>query len=193
MKRPSRKDHARREAAHALVAWLGRIPLEICEIRTRPLTPDETRFVSLGFTRVTADEKGRIDSLLLSPAEPTEDERRQLNRHLLFAVAGFIAEQTAGITSQETTGSDRRNAMLFAGRLSGGRIVDRATGRMDIPEERKAEFFHALTDAENQVRKLLAEHESAWDGLAGRLMFDGSLTGEQIDQFLTGLLGTRQA
>jgi hypothetical protein len=158
------------------------------------VTVDQKRFVSLGFTRVTDEEDGKITDLLVSQKEPTEEERGYLGRHLLFAVAGFVAEQSAGTTSQETTGSDRRNAMLAAGRLSGGRIVgDRVTGKMDIPDERKARFFQALSEAEEQVKKLLAEHASAWDGLASRLLFDSSLTGEQVDQVLTGLLGKREA
>jgi len=142
---------------------------------------------------VRDEEDRKINDLLLSQKEPTEEERRYLDRHLLFAVAGFVAERSAGTTSQESTGSDRRNAMLAAGRLSGGRIVDRVTAKMDIPDERKAGFFQVLAEAEEQVKQLLAEHAGAWDGLASRLLFDGSLTGEQIDQFLTGLLGKREA
>jgi ATP-dependent Zn protease len=193
MKRPSRRDNARHEAAHALVAWLSGIPLEVCAIRTQPVTADQKRFVSLGYTRITDEEDGRINSLLLSQQEASEEERRYLSRHLLFAVAGFVAEQTAGTTSQESTGSDRRNAMLLAGRLGGGRIVgDRYTGKMDIPDERKPQFFQILSEAEDQVKKLLTDHAAAWDGLSSRLLFDSSLTGEQIDQFLTGVLGKRE-
>jgi len=193
MKRPGRKDNAKHEAAHALIGWLSGIPLEVCEIRTRPVTADLKRFVSLGFTRVTDEEYARINALLLSQHEPTADERGYLGRHLLFAVAGFVAEQNTGATSQETTGTDRRNAMLTAGRLSGGRMVgDRATGKMDIPEERKREVFRILSDAEEQVQKLLADNAGTWEQLTSRLMFDGSLTGEQIDQFLTSLLGKRE-
>lgn len=194
MKRPGRKDNAKHEAAHALVAWLSGIPLEVCEIRTRPVTADLKRFVSLGFTRVTEEEYGKISALLMAQTEPTEEERRYLSRHLLFAVAGFVAEQSTGATSQETTGTDRRNAMLAAGRLSGGRLVgDRATGKMEIPDERKPGVFRVLSEAEEEVQKLLAAHTSVWEQLTSRLMFDGSMTGEQIDQFLTGLLGKREA
>jgi len=71
-------------------------------------------------------------------------------------------------------------------------VGDRATGKMDIPEERKREVFRILSDAEEQVQKLLADNVSAWEQLTSRLMFDGSLTGEQIDQFLTSLLGKRE-
>lgn len=194
MKRPGRKDNAKHEAAHALVAWLSGIPLEVCEIRTRPVTADLKRFVSLGFTRVTDEEDRRINDLVLSQSDPTEEERGYLGRHLLFVVAGFVAEQNTGATSQETTGTDRRNAMLIAGRLSGGHIVgDRATGKMTIPDEQKPGVFRVLSEAEEQVQKLLAGHASAWEQLTSRLMFDGSLSGEQIDQFLTSLLGKREA
>jgi hypothetical protein len=192
MKRPSRTDLARHEAAHAIVAWLDGIPLEVCAIRTRPVTTDQKRFVSLGFTRVTDAEDGISSDILFSQEELTDETRRYLVRHLRFAVAGAVAEQSAGTTSQESTGDDRRNAMLVAGRLSGGRIVgDRVTGKMEIPDGRKPEFFKIISEAEEQVKKLLSDHAGAWDGLARRLLFDGSLTGEQVDQFLTGVLGKR--
>lgn len=193
MKRPGRRDNARHEAAHALVAWLGGIPLEVCEIRTHPVTADQKRFVSLGFTRVTDAETRKIDGILYAQDELTEEERLDLRRHLLFSVAGVVAEQVTGTTSQETTGNDRHNAMLAAGRLSGGRMVgDRVTGRMDVPSERKPAFFQVLSDAETEVKKLLDEYTGAWDELTGRILFDGAMTGEQIDRFLTGCLGRRR-
>ena len=132
MKRPSRTDTAKHEAAHALVGWLCGIPLSVCAIRTRPVTADQKRFVSLGFTRVTDEEDGKINDLLHSQSVPTEEERRYLGRHVLFAVAGFVAEQMSGTTSQESTGSDRRHALLVAGPLErwtdGGRSRHRQDG-----------------------------------------------------------------
>jgi hypothetical protein len=157
------------------------------------VTADQKRFVSLGFTRVTEAETRKIDGILHSQDELTQEARGDLMRHLLFSVAGVVAEQVTGTTSQESTGSDRHSAMLAAGRLSGGRMAgDRVTGKMEVPAERKPALFQVLSDAETEVKKLLDEHAGAWDELTGRVLFDGAMTGEQIDQFLTGRLGKRR-
>ena len=186
MNRPSPRDSARHEAAHALVAWLSDIPLKSCEIRTRPVTMEEKRFVILGFTTLADEETAKLDTLLRAPSDLTEEERGFLARHILFAVAGFVAEQHSGTTSQETTGADRRSAMLMAGRLAGGRVTGEGiTARADVPADRRSFAIAALSGAEEQVQKLLAEHESAWDGLASLLINHGSLTGDQVGQFLT--------
>lgn len=191
MKRPSPRDNARHEAAHALVAWLCGIPLTSCEIRSRPVTAEEKRFVTLGFTRVTEEEERKVNDLLRSRAELTGEEHAYLTRHLLFAVAGFVSEQQAGTTSQETTGADRRSALLTAGRLSGGYIVgDGLAARVQVPEGQAPGAFRVLSDAEEQVRKLLSEHEQAWDGLASLLLHHGSLTGEQVAQYLSSRRGS---
>ena len=72
-------------------------------------------------------------------------------------------------------------------------VGDRVTGKMEIPDERKPEYFRVLSETEEEVKKLLADHGSAWDALTSRLLFDSSLTGEQVDQLLAGLLGKREA
>ena len=186
MNRPSPRDSARHEAAHALVAWLNDIPLKSCEIRTRPVTTEEKRFVILGFTTLADDENGKLDTLLRAARDLTDEERGFMTRHILFAVAGFVAEQHSGTTSQETTGADRRRAMLMAGRLAGGRITGEGiTARADVPADRRTLAITALSSAEEQVQKLLADHESAWDGLASLLIHHGSLTGDQVGHFLT--------
>ena len=193
MKRPNPRESARHEAAHALIAFLSGIPLQSCEIRSRPVAADERRFVTLGFSRLTGDEDEKLKALLQSPGELTEDQRAYLTRHLHFAVAGFVAEQHAGTSSQETTGADRRSALLTVGRLCGGRIVgDGITARVHLPDGRQPETVRVLGAAEEHVRTLLADHEAAWDGLASLLMNHGSLTGEQVVQFLTTQLGRRQ-
>ena len=185
MNRPSPRDSARHEAAHALVAWLSGIPLKSCEIRSRAVTKEEKRFVTLGFTRMTDAENAKHDDLLRSPDDLTAAEYEHLNRHLLFEVAGFVAEQHAGTTSQETTGADRRGALLTAGRLCGGRLVGEGiTARVNVPAERRSTAFTVLSDAEEKVKQMLAENEPAWDGLASLLMNHGALTGEQVAQFL---------
>ena len=185
MKRPSPRDSARHEAAHALVAWLSGIALKTCEIRSRAVNPEERRFVTLGFTTVSDEEVARVNALLHSSDELREEQREFLARHLLFAVAGFVAEQHAGTTSQETTGADRRRALVIAGRLAGGRIVgEGATARAEVPADRRSAALEALSGAEDRVQKLLAGHEPAWDGLASLLINHGSLTGEQVWQFL---------
>jgi len=193
MKRPSPRDSARHEAAHALIAWLSGIPLESCEIRSRAVNPEERRFVTLGFTKVTSEESGRIAELMRAPETLSEDQHDLLSRHLLFAVAGLVAEQHAGTSSQETTGADRRSALLLAGRLSGGRIVgEGVTARAEVPPDRRSQAITALGNAEEQAGKLLADHESAWDGLASLLINHGSLSGEQVAQFLATQLGKRE-
>ena len=190
MKRPSPRDSARHEAAHALVAWLSGIPLKTCEIRSRAVNPEERRFVTLGFTTVADEESARIATLLRTPAELRAEEREFLSRHLLFAVAGFVAEQHAGTSSQETTGADRRSALLMAGRLAGGRIVgEGVTARSEVPADRRAQALTALTSAEERARELLATHEPAWDGLASLLIKHGTLTGEQVSQYLSTQIG----
>ena len=59
-------------------------------------------------------------------------------------------------------------------------------------ERKEPEYFRVLSETEEEVKKLLADHARAWDALTSRLLFDSSLTGEQVDQFLTGLLGQRE-
>ena len=193
MNRPSPRDSARHEAAHGIVAWLCKIPLKSCEIRSRPVTSDEKKFVTLGFTRITDEENGKLQQLLHSPEALTEEQHEYLSRHLLFAVAGFVAEQYAGTTSQETTGADRRSALLTAGRLGGGRIVGEGLSArvVDVPGDRKSGALGVLTRAEDDVKKLLEEHEAAWDGLASLLLHHGALTGEQVAQFLAVHSGRR--
>jgi ATP-dependent Zn protease len=186
MKRPSPRDSARHEAAHALVAWLSGISLKTCEIRSRAVNPEERRFVTLGFTTVTEEESARVNAVLRAPTALSEAERELLARHLLFAVAGFVAEQHAGTSSQETTGADRRSALLMAGRLAGGRVTGEGlTARSEVPADRRSGAIKILSEAEEQAQKLLADHESAWDGLASLLINHGSLTGDQVSQFLT--------
>jgi hypothetical protein len=193
MKRPSPRDSARHEAAHALVAWLSGIPLKTCEIRSRAVNPEERRFVTLGFTTVADEESARIAALLRAPSELSEEEQEFLTRHLLFAVAGFVAEQHAGTSSQETTGADRRSALLMAGRLAGGRIVgEGVTARSEVPADRRSQALMALSTAEERAQELLVSHEAAWDGLASLLINHGSLTGEQVSQFLNTQLGGRK-
>jgi hypothetical protein len=192
MNRPSPRDSARHEAAHALVAWLSGISLKTCEIRSRAVNPEERRFVTLGFTTVTDEESARMNALLRAPTELSEDERELLARHLLFAVAGFVAEQHAGTSSQETTGADRRSALLMAGRLAGGRVTGEGlTARSEVPADKRSRAIKVLSEAEEQAQKLLADHESAWDGLASLLINHGSLTGDQVSQFLTTQVGKR--
>ena len=192
MNRPSPRDSARHEAAHALVAWLSGISLKTCEIRSRAVNPEERRFVTLGFTTVTDEESARMNALLRAPTELSEDERELLARHLLFAVAGFVAEQHAGTSSQETTGADRRSALLMAGRLAGGRVSGEGlTARSEVPPDKRSRAIEVLSEAEEEAQKLLADHESAWDGLASLLINHGSLTGDQVSQFLTTQVGKR--
>ena len=192
MNRPSPRDSARHEAAHALVAWLSGISLKTCEIRSRAVNPEERRFVTLGFTTVTDEESARMNALLRAPTELSEDERELRARHLLFAVAGFVAEQHAGTSSQETTGADRRSALLMAGRLAGGRVTGEGlTARSEVPADKRSRAIKVLSEAEEQAQKLLADHESAWDGLASLLINHGSLTGDQVSQFLTTQVGKR--
>ena len=190
MNRPSPRDSARHEAAHAVVAWLCDIPLKTCEIRSRAVTLEEKRFVTLGFTRMTDAENGKHDALLRSQHDLTAEEQDYLSRHLLFEVAGFVAEQYAGTTSQETTGADRRGALLTAGRLCGGRMVGEGiTARITVPADRRSSAFTVLSNAEEKVKQLLGDHEQAWDGLATLLLHHGSLTGEQVGQFLANHIG----
>lgn len=185
MKRPSPRDSARHEAAHALVAWLSSIPLKTCEIRSRAVNPEEKRFVTLGFTTVTDEESAKLNELLHAAADPTEEQQGFLSRHLLFAVAGLVAEHNAGTSSQETTGADRRSALLMAGRLAGGRVVGEGlTARAEVPPDKRSSAIKALSDAEAQAQRLLVDHEMAWDGLASLLINHGSLSGEQVAQFL---------
>jgi hypothetical protein len=185
MKRPSPRDSARHEAAHALVAWLSGIPLKSCEIRRRAVTQAETHFITLGFTRMTDEEDARHEVLLRSPDDLGAAEQEQLKRHLLFEVAGFVAEEYAGTTSQETNGADRRGAMLTAGRLSGGRLVGEGiSARVTVPPARKEGAFTVLSEAEAKVKRMLADHEQAWDGRTSLLLQHGSLTGEEVGQFL---------
>jgi hypothetical protein len=192
MNRPSPRDSARHEAAHALVAWLSGISLKTCEIRSRAVNPEERRFVTLGFTTVTDEESARVNALLRAPTELSQVERDLLARHLLFAVAGFVAEQHAGTSSQETTGADRRSALLMAGRLAGGRVSGEGlTARSEVPADKRSRAIEVLSEAEEEAQKLLADHESAWDGLASLLINHGSLTGDQVSQFLTTQVGKR--
>jgi hypothetical protein len=156
------------------------------------VNPEERRFVTLGFTTVTDEESARMNALLRAPTELSEDERKLLARHLLFAVAGFVAEQHAGTSSQETTGADRRSALLMAGRLAGGRVTGEGlTARSEVPADKRSRAIKILSEAEEQAQKLLADHESAWDGLASLLINHGSLTGDQVSQFLTTQVGKR--
>ena len=192
MNRPSPRDSARHEAAHALIAWLSGIALKTCEIRSRAVNPEERRFVTLGFTTVTDEESARVNALLRAPTELSQEERDLLARHLLFAVAGFVAEQHAGTSSQETTGADRRSALLMAGRLAGGRVSGEGlTARSEVPADKRSRAIEVLSEAEEEAQKLLADHESAWDGLASLLINHGSLTGDQVSQFLTTQVGKR--
>ena len=192
MNRPSPRDSARHEAAHALVAWLSGIALKTCEIRSRAVNPEERRFVTLGFTTVTDQESARVNALLRAPTELSQEEHDLLARHLLFAVAGFVAEQHAGTSSQETTGADRRSALLMAGRLAGGRVSGEGlTARSEVPADKRSRAIEVLSEAEEEAQKLLADHESAWDGLASLLINHGSLTGDQVSQFLTTQVGKR--
>jgi hypothetical protein len=167
------------------VAWLSGIPLKSCEVRRRAVTSEETHFVTLGFTRLTDEENARHEDLLRFPGDLGAAEQEHLGRHLLFEVAGFVAEEYAGTTSQETTGADRRGALLTAGRLSGGRLVGEGiSARVTVPPARSGSAFTVLSEAEEKVKRMLTDHEQAWDGLASLLLQHGSLTGEQVGQFL---------
>jgi hypothetical protein len=175
-----------------LVAWLSGIPLKTCEIRSRAVNPEERRFVTLGFTTVADEERTRVSALLAASHELNEEDHDFLARHLVFTVAGLVAEQHAGTSSQETTGADRRSALLLAGRLAGGRVTGEGlAARADVPVERRSQAITALSSAEEQAQRFLADHEAAWDGLASLLINHGSLTGEQVAQFLATRTGNR--
>lgn len=188
--RPRRRDNARHEAAHALVAWLVEIPLKSCSIREHLMVQDGKRFLSLGHTLETEEENAWINATLFGEGELSGEDRERLERHLFFAMAGYVAEGDMVSTSPEADHSDRRNAMLAAIRLSGGRIIrDGIKARHELPEAQKEGYYSILGTAEYRVREMLEEYGGAWDGLTARLLRDSSLSGEQVDRILNGIIG----
>ena len=80
----------------------------------------------------------------------------------------------------------------MAGRLAGGRVSGEGlTARSEVPPDKRSRAIEVLSEAEEEAQKLLADHESAWDGLASLLINHGSLTGDQVSQFLTTQVGKR--
>ena len=190
----NRRDAARHEAAHALVAWLCGIPLKSCSIRKEVVEQDGKKLLLDGRVTESDEEHEALNTILHSGLPLSPDEKERAQRHLLYVMAGPVAEESAASTSDVESQNDRKNAMVIAFRLTGGvpaRDGDRLT--MTPTEEQKPEYFNLLRYAGHRAKELLTEFAGPWDGLTIRLMRDSSLSGEQVDRFLRGLIATREA